>query len=76
MVLLAKGAGELAGIGDIPLSSREGISTGSLGVESAEWACCVWPETQVTIAAITSNGLKSRKNRRIAYFMVVRMRRR
>jgi hypothetical protein len=36
----------------------------------------VWPETHVTIAAMTSKGLKSRKNRRIAYFMIVRMRRR
>jgi hypothetical protein len=76
VVLLAEGDGELAAIAWLPPSSRMGISMGSLGVEAAEWASWVWPETQMTIAAMTSNGLSSRKNRRIANFMVVRMRRR
>ena len=66
----------ISSIAGIPPSIRMGISMGNFAAESAEWACCVCPEIHVTMAARTSNGLKSRKNRRIAYSMVVRMRRR
>ena len=75
-MILAEGDGELAVSAGTPPSSRAEISMGRFDVESAEWACCVWPEIQMTIAATTSIGLKSRKNRRIVSFMVLRIRRR
>jgi hypothetical protein len=40
------------------------ISLGDFAPGPAESACWVWPENHVTMAAMTSIGLKDRKNRR------------
>jgi hypothetical protein len=46
------------------------------GAETVEWDCWAYEDTHKTIATRTSNGLKSRRNRRTLRFIVVTMERR